>query len=538
MIILFAISSAIYKEGMEHIVPLRRVKEGFLVNKIKEYFVTRSNPEVFLKNDLIEFVNNSLGREYSEEEIFSSLRELMFKEEIPEYFEIVNKDTASPTGVLKQRDAVHRDGDWHLAVSILIFDKDGNLLIQKRAPHIAEPGRWEVSASGHLAPGETPQMAIVRELEEEIGLRVKIEDLIPIGELNQFIKIGRRDVRESHFEGGAYIHHSDDPPNNAERLSLFMYVVSDEEKAKLLRKFQEGKHEDVSEIKFENINNLLESFRQSPPDYSSAFAVYFSNDYVIHSQAQNRHGITSIEKTGIEISSEAGRGKFNREKKDTPLTYYGISLVTDIEPSAKQELGGILEELQNDENVGPLIDFVSQESLHMTIADLITSNKLYKNPESPIAKEDQNGLLKDVIRPAFQEFIEGYSAGGEGIRVKVDGIGMFPNGVLFFSVHVEREGFNVLKSLRGKIKPRLGQAFPNRHEPFYDDYITHITIGYLREEVRYSTHPEFFKKLIEVNRRLKDNPIEFVITEGKVVIFEDMNSFNKQGETVLDEIKF
>lgn len=262
-----------------------------LQSLIKDFMAMNDYPQEIEIDKMVEYINQRSVVPFSVKEVLSVFRGLMFNEEIPEYFEIVDKDTAQSTGILKQREAVHRDGDWHLAVSILIFDKDGNLLIQKRAPHVAEPNRWEVSTSGHLAPGESPREAIIRELEEELGLNINPNNLVSIGEMNQFIKIGRKDIDEDHFEGNIYYHHSEYPSNNVERLSLFMYVVSDEEKSVLLERFQNNPTPEVSEIKFEKMGKLLEDFQKHPRSYSSAFAMYFSQDYVIHAQAQNLQNV-------------------------------------------------------------------------------------------------------------------------------------------------------------------------------------------------------------------------------------------------------
>ena len=45
------------------------------------------------------------------------------------------------------------------------------VLVQRRAlTKIAFPGRWDVSAAGHVAAGETAQATAARELQEELGV--------------------------------------------------------------------------------------------------------------------------------------------------------------------------------------------------------------------------------------------------------------------------------------------------------------------------------------------------------------------------------
>lgn len=69
------------------------------------------------------------------------------------------------------RGQVHREGLWHRAVHILIFNRRGELFLQKRSmAKDSFPGAWDSSASGHLDAGEDYDTAAWRELEEEIGL--------------------------------------------------------------------------------------------------------------------------------------------------------------------------------------------------------------------------------------------------------------------------------------------------------------------------------------------------------------------------------
>ena len=50
-----------------------------------------------------------------------------------------------------------------------ILLKDGALLLGQRAAHRAYPDCWDL-IGGHVAPGETIERALVREVEEEIGV--------------------------------------------------------------------------------------------------------------------------------------------------------------------------------------------------------------------------------------------------------------------------------------------------------------------------------------------------------------------------------
>lgn len=54
-------------------------------------------------------------------------------------------------------------------VAAAVVYRNGNILITRRAPNEKLAGMWEFPG-GKLAPGETPQSCIVRELREELGV--------------------------------------------------------------------------------------------------------------------------------------------------------------------------------------------------------------------------------------------------------------------------------------------------------------------------------------------------------------------------------
>jgi len=82
------------------------------------------------------------------------------------------------------RALVHAENLLHRAVHILVFNSDGELLLQKRSAwKDREPLKWDSSAAGHLEPSEDYATAAVRETEEELGVRPSLERLgkIPAG---------------------------------------------------------------------------------------------------------------------------------------------------------------------------------------------------------------------------------------------------------------------------------------------------------------------------------------------------------------------
>lgn len=64
-------------------------------------------------------------------------------------------------------------------VAAALIDRDGRVLVQLRPAGKAMAGLWEFPG-GKVEPGETPEAALVRELEEELGIVVAEEALAPL----------------------------------------------------------------------------------------------------------------------------------------------------------------------------------------------------------------------------------------------------------------------------------------------------------------------------------------------------------------------
>jgi 8-oxo-dGTP diphosphatase len=64
-------------------------------------------------------------------------------------------------------------------VAAALIDGEGRVLLQQRAPHRSMPGLWEFPG-GKVENGETPEAALARELEEELGVRVELGAMTPI----------------------------------------------------------------------------------------------------------------------------------------------------------------------------------------------------------------------------------------------------------------------------------------------------------------------------------------------------------------------
>ena len=88
-----------------------------------------------------------------------------------EFFDVVDQDDAV-VGRASRRE-VHARGLLHRAVHVLVFNREGELFLQKRSQNKdTAPGAWDSSASGHVDAGEDYDACSMRELREEIGLAV------------------------------------------------------------------------------------------------------------------------------------------------------------------------------------------------------------------------------------------------------------------------------------------------------------------------------------------------------------------------------
>lgn len=104
-----------------------------------------------------------------------------------ELLDIVN-DNNELIGKIEDRKIVHEIGLWHREVAVIIINEEGKMLLEKRAPTKKQsPNKWALCA-GHIEAGDIPENAIVREMKEEIGVDVSINDL-------EFIKVAKRNIK-------------------------------------------------------------------------------------------------------------------------------------------------------------------------------------------------------------------------------------------------------------------------------------------------------------------------------------------------------
>lgn len=97
--------------------------------------------------------------------------------ELLEYVDVENKEILG----IEERENIHNNGLWHREVAIWVLNEKNELLLQRRSNKKKQaPNKLSITA-GHIDVNELPENAAIRELGEEVGIKVGINDLIFLG---------------------------------------------------------------------------------------------------------------------------------------------------------------------------------------------------------------------------------------------------------------------------------------------------------------------------------------------------------------------
>lgn len=103
-----------------------------------------------------------------------------------ELIDILTKD-GEPTGKVSLKSEIHSKGYYHNTAHIWFYTRKRKILLaQRSATKALHPLLWDVSVAGHIDAGETIEKGAIREIKEEIGLKIKKKDLQKIGVFNCF----------------------------------------------------------------------------------------------------------------------------------------------------------------------------------------------------------------------------------------------------------------------------------------------------------------------------------------------------------------
>ncbi|MBU0613628.1 NUDIX domain-containing protein [Patescibacteria group bacterium] len=77
------------------------------------------------------------------------------------------------------RENIHKKGLLHREVHVWIYNKKGEILFQKRSlTKDTFPGLLDASVGGHVEIGDGYEKSAIKELEEEVGIKTSISDLL------------------------------------------------------------------------------------------------------------------------------------------------------------------------------------------------------------------------------------------------------------------------------------------------------------------------------------------------------------------------
>ena len=156
------------------------------------------------------------------------------KRKVQNFMELIKivDEQGNFTGTIMDKEKAHNLNLFYWAVGIFVINNKKQVLLQKRgANKKIKPNMWAMCA-GHVKVDEQFEIAAVRELNEEIGLKVSQNDL----HLLESMEIQKTD-KNSH-------------------LTRFYYVISNKDEDEFT--IQE---EELSEVKWFNIDDVIEMIK-------------------------------------------------------------------------------------------------------------------------------------------------------------------------------------------------------------------------------------------------------------------------------------
>ena len=154
-----------------------------------------------------------------------------------ELIEIVDEN-GNFTGQVMDKEEAHDKNLLHNEVGIFIINDKKEILLQKRSANKRfNPNKWGLCA-GHVDAYETLEEAALREIKEEVGLDVSIEELIPYCEKEVTIK------------------------DSNSHITYFYYVKCNKKEDEFI--IQE---EELSEVKWFNIDEIIMMIKEGKTSF-------------------------------------------------------------------------------------------------------------------------------------------------------------------------------------------------------------------------------------------------------------------------------
>lgn len=97
-----------------------------------------------------------------------------------EMLQIVDEETGEPTGEHISRKELYEKKLWCRTTNIFVMNSQGQILCHQRPMNKEHyPGAWSTHFGGHVGKGESFKTSALKEIGEEIGLKVNSFQLIP-----------------------------------------------------------------------------------------------------------------------------------------------------------------------------------------------------------------------------------------------------------------------------------------------------------------------------------------------------------------------
>jgi len=143
---------------------------------------------------------------------------------------ILVNDEDVETGYKSKAECHDGDGILHRAFSIFIFNRDRELLVQKRAgDKRLWPLYWSNSCCSHPRKGERIEQAALRRMQQELGIRTDLKFLYKFKYHARFEDAGSENELCSVFIGVS----TDEPLINPFEISEYKYIPLGEVSAEL-----------------------------------------------------------------------------------------------------------------------------------------------------------------------------------------------------------------------------------------------------------------------------------------------------------------
>lgn len=161
-------------------------------------------------------------------------------------------EKGNKTGQVKAKREIKKDGNYHRAIAVLIIS-DNKILLQKRnSTKKVYPNLWSLFVKGHVQAGETSIEASIREINEEIGITIKEN------ELTYLYTIKEETNNQCYMENIFY-----DTYILRKKIKLDDIVIQEDE-------VSEVKYMDINDV-YNSIQNNSELFVPNKEDYKRIF---------------------------------------------------------------------------------------------------------------------------------------------------------------------------------------------------------------------------------------------------------------------------